>query len=578
MPLAYSLLLSIASLPSLSEMSSPSEAQSPSYIAYRKVLRLLGRVYHYFLDTYFNIDLSLNDQLISLSAVAHLVLAIYRSDKGGFIPAQLYFDIMTMVKNVYFSVAKAYVANPSGKFWVILLGTDALETLFGTVRTMVGNDTNVDQLQLTSRISTATLCSSLLAMHPEWDRAAPKRLQISNNPLSALSISHLSQAASTRGADHISPRTWKGNVNLAEVSFQASWIRGRRLAEDDLREGGFTIPFDDMIKDRLDILCPFVSQQVVLLRGLFSGEREEDEEEQDIPSAGGPSQLNPQDDSSSPTEENVAQDLEPDLEDLSGSHPALCPPKDQTYSPYVAVDPDNVQHKSTILRFLSNPLAAKGSKDRLRRVRGLSSFETFNTNPPSESGLSGTTSSDAPHLLVQDPALTLLACNHHTFLAVILVSQILHQGRPIPSVQYDHLHEPSIRVRGQVMRLSNISHLIQLPTTSNNAAAQTQTLEDVLYDWEWTGTFETLQGPTSSRDFEGRWVELIRSPVFPPLAPNSRLQQTYRFHSFPLQTAGAILYERLRTAGELSRIPNVLFTSTFPYQIKGELYNLFSIL
>jgi hypothetical protein len=65
-----------------------------------------------------------------------------------------------MVKNAYFCVAKAKVDDPHGKFWIILLGTDRLEVLFGILRTMVGNDANLDLLQLGLRLTGTTEVSS----------------------------------------------------------------------------------------------------------------------------------------------------------------------------------------------------------------------------------------------------------------------------------------------------------------------------------------------------------------------------------------------------------------------------------
>jgi hypothetical protein len=65
-------------------------------------------------------------------------------------PTQSYVDIMLMIKNVFYCVAKAKVDNPCGNFYPILLGTDRLETFFGLIRTAVGTDTNVNILQLGS--------------------------------------------------------------------------------------------------------------------------------------------------------------------------------------------------------------------------------------------------------------------------------------------------------------------------------------------------------------------------------------------------------------------------------------------
>ncbi|KAF8990460.1 hypothetical protein BDQ17DRAFT_1433746 [Cyathus striatus] len=106
--------------------------------------------------------------LTHLSAAVHLILALYHSNKGDFIPVQLYFDVVSMIKNIYISVGKTQIDSPTSKFWIILLGTDGLEKVFGKVQTMVGGDTNADQLQLTNCIDGAVQCINILEEHPEW--------------------------------------------------------------------------------------------------------------------------------------------------------------------------------------------------------------------------------------------------------------------------------------------------------------------------------------------------------------------------------------------------------------------------
>jgi hypothetical protein len=84
---------------------------------------------------YICVDLNLDEQLIHLSVAAHLVLYLYNdnSARTKFMPTQSYVDIMLMVKNVYFCVAKAKVNNPQDTFHIISLGTDRLEQFFGLV-------------------------------------------------------------------------------------------------------------------------------------------------------------------------------------------------------------------------------------------------------------------------------------------------------------------------------------------------------------------------------------------------------------------------------------------------------------
>ena len=72
-----------------------------------------------------------------------------------------------MVKNAYFCVAKAKTDHPNQLFFLTLLGTDRLESLFGILRTMVGNDANLDILQLALCITSTTEVSTILAKHLE---------------------------------------------------------------------------------------------------------------------------------------------------------------------------------------------------------------------------------------------------------------------------------------------------------------------------------------------------------------------------------------------------------------------------
>lgn len=153
--------------------------RSPAFIASRNALRTLGSLFKHLVLPYICVDLSLSEQLTHLSFAAHLVFALYLHNKASnrFIPSQLYLDIMIMIKNLYFCVAKVKVDDPEGEYWIILNGTDRLEVLFGILRSMVGNDANLDILQLGSRLSNMTEVHDIFTKHPEWDRG-PRRLQM----------------------------------------------------------------------------------------------------------------------------------------------------------------------------------------------------------------------------------------------------------------------------------------------------------------------------------------------------------------------------------------------------------------
>ena len=123
--LAYDLLSKIWALPSLDSDASA----RPGFTETREALRTLGKVFMNILLPYVCVELSLSEQLTLLSTAAHMLLAMAHEDNAGtkLMPSQLYIDLMIMVKNAYFCVAKAKVDNPIGKFFLILLGTDRLD-------------------------------------------------------------------------------------------------------------------------------------------------------------------------------------------------------------------------------------------------------------------------------------------------------------------------------------------------------------------------------------------------------------------------------------------------------------------
>ena len=118
---------------------------------------------------------------------------------------------------------------------------------FPDVRTMVGNDANLDILQLISRLAGTTEVSNILAKYPQWDHS-PHRLK-----LPAMSRDSKEIPDST---NHIKPGSWRGNVKLKVVSLQTSWNCGRCIIEQECKELTYILlELDDL--DGTDILSPF---------------------------------------------------------------------------------------------------------------------------------------------------------------------------------------------------------------------------------------------------------------------------------------------------------------------------------
>ncbi|KAH9027269.1 hypothetical protein EDB85DRAFT_2074798 [Lactarius pseudohatsudake] len=273
--LAYSLLKEIWSLPP------PPASCDPAFALARRALNIYGEFAQHLVLPYVCVDQTLGDQLIHLSAAAHLTFLLYRHNSAStrFMPRQSYLDIVLMIKNVYFCVAKMKVDNPSANFYLVLLRTDRLETFFGLIRTAVGTDANIDMLQLGSRASGLTEVVLILAEHPEWDYGT-RRL--------SLPVFSKETREFMSKADHINPRDWRGDVSVANVNLHTCWLLGRKLAEDLIPDAEAIL---SALSGSIDMLAPF-GELLVHLRDENLDEAEDACEEDDALEVSGPNQYN----------------------------------------------------------------------------------------------------------------------------------------------------------------------------------------------------------------------------------------------------------------------------------------------
>ncbi|KAG6907021.1 hypothetical protein DXG01_010890 [Tephrocybe rancida] len=532
-------ILMVKLLRCVSLISSNEPGERPTQQSSRQVLHLLGQLYNHILQAYMNVELALNDQLVHLSAAAHLVLALYHQDKGEFIPVQLYFDVMSMIKNVYFCVAKTQVDNPSGRFWLILLGTDGLKKVFGLVRTMISNDTNANQFQLSNRIGGAVQCADILAQHPEWGGDS-RRLTVKPLPNDPDDISSK--------YDHLNPRSMTGNLLVSSVVLSGCWQAGRRCAESEIMAAGMATPFERMeSQGGFDILCPFGSGKVVLVNGRVDGERDETDEERDtILTPNNPSNIDTLHLQASGSEDSDT-DLEPDLDDIAGT--AEIAEEKGKQEAWISLNLNNATsgsardakvHKASVLRMYLNPLAALNSKERLRRVRGYSQFMQSPNLPMIHE-------SNEDMVVVQDPALTLVRCRAKVFLAIVEIQAINIGGVDVPSLSVERLPEPNVQITAQVMKMS----LVDVNHQPDGA------------DWEWLGNYEHK---SSIKGASGRWFELIDPDVQKAARGRRAGKDTYTFKSSELQSSAALLHQRVSESNDLHQLPGVAQSDTFPYR------------
>ena len=96
---------------------------------------MLRSLFRHLVLPFVQVTLSLHYQLVHLSAAAHLALYLFtvHDAQGKAMPSLTYKDIVLLVKNAYFCVAKAKICMPDSNFYLILNGTDRLESTFSMV-------------------------------------------------------------------------------------------------------------------------------------------------------------------------------------------------------------------------------------------------------------------------------------------------------------------------------------------------------------------------------------------------------------------------------------------------------------
>ncbi|KZV92761.1 hypothetical protein EXIGLDRAFT_674728, partial [Exidia glandulosa HHB12029] len=215
-PVTIELFSAIMNLPP------PAEGSEPGYARMRRAIQLLGVLYGCLIKPYTVPSYSLSDQLKDLSEAVHLIIPMYQHGRGSFMCLQSLADIMHAIKNVIFTVAKAKVDFPDNPLYIILLGTDRLEVLFGKLRTMIGSDANMDLYQAETRMTAAVECAEIAVKHPDWVKGIARRLRVPVLDASG-QLSHV--------IDHVSPRCWTGDLSVRGVSIRTCWSVGRSRAD-----------------------------------------------------------------------------------------------------------------------------------------------------------------------------------------------------------------------------------------------------------------------------------------------------------------------------------------------------------
>ena len=128
-PLCYTLMKEIWTL------LPPAPTDKPGFVAARGALRMLGALFRHLVLPFVQVSLSLHEQLVHLSAAAHLAMYLFTVNdaRSKAMPSLTFKDLILLVKNAYFCVAKAKIHAPDSNFYLILNRTDRLESTFSVV-------------------------------------------------------------------------------------------------------------------------------------------------------------------------------------------------------------------------------------------------------------------------------------------------------------------------------------------------------------------------------------------------------------------------------------------------------------
>ena len=98
-------------------------------------VKLVWHIFDGIISIFGQVNVSLDQQLKNLSMLAHILLNLYRRNGTSFMPGQLYYDLQRMIQGCYYASTSLQVRG-GGSMYLYQLGTDQLERLFSSVRTV----------------------------------------------------------------------------------------------------------------------------------------------------------------------------------------------------------------------------------------------------------------------------------------------------------------------------------------------------------------------------------------------------------------------------------------------------------
>ncbi|KAJ7794193.1 hypothetical protein B0H14DRAFT_2392706, partial [Mycena olivaceomarginata] len=190
----------------------------PGEIQMRKSVVFFSKVLGYFVFPFITVEMSLSQQVTSLSTYAFLAAALEMRHGSFCFTGPLYSDSQATIKNIVFTIAKLQILDGKLKFYILLEGTDRLEGVFSDCRTQ-DHARNFDIEKLVQKLAVGVLINATFQRNPDLDQGH-RRLKLSG----------------ALGIDHLNPKSWVGDACVGNVDLPKAWAEGAVNANNLLVE------------------------------------------------------------------------------------------------------------------------------------------------------------------------------------------------------------------------------------------------------------------------------------------------------------------------------------------------------
>ena len=477
-PKAVNLVRSLVRLKKLPNPLNPTETRR------RHTLIFLAQVLDFFVLPFINVEMTLAQQIRSLSAYAHLVAAMYLGHRLAFLTGALYADSQAIVKNIMFCVARLQIISGDLKFFIIHEGTDRLETIFSDVRTQDQNR-NFDILQLSQKLSVGAAISATFERHPDLDRGH-RKLALKD----------------AKGIDHINPKSWKGDVRVGQVELTAEWIGGQIDANELL-----AAHFGE--QHRVDFPILWSQPGIDLLRPLRGGKyvgsqwTSDDERSERAEGMEKPEDVSAEDEDDNYDDLPIGMDVEDFLEAEPEAAPENAEESVFTFDKFLLVDDKKYLKSSVITAMLSSKRARKVTI-RTLRAHGVTLEDL---RRPTDNWNSADLV-DTDVIKSGDLAACLVRSGDIICLAIIEISsfEYLDPKRQVTSVAMEEIEGSENR-----SKITVLAQVLDMEATSESG-------------WIWTHRyirFESMKGPAiHDRSNQHNFMLRIPASLIFPLSPS----------------------------------------------------------